>query len=196
MTPLAEQKLQAERLSARGELSEHTRAGIRRMAASAQHVTDVVDSLLEYADLQSGRLSVRAEDVDSRRIVGGVVDDFSGRAASKGIFLSHTSKEGNGVAHTDPRLVRVLVSNLVDDAITFSDTGRVGISVSSEPGGHVIRITDTAPWRVAGGPSLGLAIVRHVADTLGARLDLEPTSDAVEGKTSSGTTVTVTLPLE
>jgi signal transduction histidine kinase len=193
--PLASLKRDAETLSARGDLPREAGATVGAIASASSHLVEAVDALLGYADVHGGRLSTRPEDVDVAQLARGVVDDFAGRAGKKGITVELAADAGLAPVRTDARLLRVLLANLVGDAVEACPAGAVAVAVSHGPRGHVIRVggaggaggSGSSP-RPPDGLALGRVIVRHVADALGASLDLDG------GDGPEGTRVTVTLP--
>jgi signal transduction histidine kinase len=128
-------------------------------------------------------------DVDVARLARGVIDDFVARAREKGVAVELDADDALPLAHTDPRLLRVLLSSLVGDAVDACPAGTVAIAVSRGARGHVIRVGGARVSSVSpDGLALGRVIVRHVADALGALLE-------VDGRGGPGTAqVTVTLP--
>ena len=96
---------------------------------------------------------------------------------------------------TDRRLVELVLSNLIDNAIKFTAEGRVEIALGqSADGAHWVAVSDSGPGIPAaqqkrvfepfeqldspspkqrpGGIGLGLAVVRDIAGALGARIEL------------------------
>jgi signal transduction histidine kinase len=179
--PLAALEQRTKLLEGRGELSDEGRA----VVMAATRLAQVVDTLLGYADLQSGRLSVRPEPVDVAGLVSAVVGGLAARAAAEKKELTHTVEGLLAPVTTDPRLLRLLVANLIDDAIRRSEGAVIDVALESGPDGLELRVTGAGMGAGMGdGPdlTLGLTIVRHVADALGARVDV------------SGAMVTVTVP--
>ena len=178
---------------------------VHRIATAAARLGTVVDSLIEYARLESGRVRVRPEPTDLGGLLEGVVGDFRSRAQAKGLEVVFASATVLPLADTDPRLLRVVVANLVDNAVKFSQRGVVRVDLAFDAGEHQVRVSDAGVGISASsravlfepferfeqhgqtpGVGLGLAIVRHLARALGARLDLET-------RPGEGTTVLVAV---
>ncbi|HEX3854228.1 MAG TPA: histidine kinase dimerization/phospho-acceptor domain-containing protein, partial [Polyangiaceae bacterium] len=88
-TPLGALQLQLERLSGehRGPLNDAQQQLIVRMRRSLARLTDTIQSLLEYARIESGRLDLFVETFDLRELAQSVVDDFAAQAEAKGLRL-------------------------------------------------------------------------------------------------------------
>jgi signal transduction histidine kinase len=110
--------------------------------------------------------------------------------------------------HTDPSKLRVVVRNVVTNALKFTDSGSVHIAVGVLDGGIAITVADTGigvpadmleaifePFRQvdptpgrAGGVGLGLHLVRRMLDMLGGRVE-------VESEVGKGSTFRIWMPL-
>jgi signal transduction histidine kinase len=144
-----------------------------------------------------------------------VVEDFRPRAEAKKLAVILEAHDAHPIT-TDPRLLRVMLANLVDNAVKFTEAGEVRVDVAPATGAEgnhgalAVRVRDTGrgiPERSRGsvfeafeqldpvggrhtpGIGLGLAIVRHVAAALGARIDLA-------SRVGEGTTVGLVFPRE
>jgi len=95
-------------------------------------------------------------------------------------------------AVTDPRLVRIVLVNLVVNAVKYTEQGAVRVTVRHAARGHVLEVADTGPGidraerarifepfqqlgapGTAPGVGLGLSLVRGVVEALGGELSLE-----------------------
>ncbi len=169
----------------------------------------LVEDLLELARLESRAESLRLEPVDPRSLVANVAADWNLHAKAKGIHLSVECDEGAPVFEADAFRVEQVLSNLVENAIKYTDAdGIVRLRIAPGPGGVELRVEDTgtgippqdlphiferfyradkARTREQGGTGLGLSIVKHIAQLHGGTIRAESTY----GK---GTTMTVSLP--
>jgi signal transduction histidine kinase len=204
-TPLGALQLQLERLSGghRGPLNDAQQQLVVRMRRSLARLTDMIQSLLEYARIESGRLELCVESFDLRELAQSVVDDFAPQAESKGLSLRLEAREGSGSFESDSRLVRLVLVNLVANALKFTEAGEVvvGIEVTSEA--SLLRVQDTGPGieptlraaifepffqgesaghrQYTQGAGLGLSLVRDMVHALGGSVELE--SDLGRGTT-------------
>jgi signal transduction histidine kinase len=209
-TPLASSLLWLELLRRRAgaALAPPEGEALAKAVGGVGRAAELLDSMLEYANLQS-EAAVSRSPVDLRALVGEIVGGFRDEAERKGVRLLLRHPDALPPLVTDARLVRLLVRNLVANAVSFTPKGEVEIEVSEGPSGEQgVVVRDTGPGidperqsvvfepfehqeRVTHkhlrGLGLGLAIVKRAADALGG-------SVALHSETGRGCTVTATLP--
>ena len=184
-------------------LAEGIHSGGRRLLAT-------VNGLLDMFKLQSGTFEVHAEPVDAAAVVGQSVRLLRPLAAERGLDLA-VLPEGRAVpAHVDPALLDRVVTNLVGNALKFTEVGRVAVLVDGDDYALRVTVRDTGvgiaqddverlfrPFEQASsgfgrsheGTGLGLAIVKEVVELVGGRVH-------VESAPGAGTSVEVVLPRE
>lgn len=210
-TPVGALSILAETIE--GEIVEDTddvlKSLAHRMVDESYRVNRIIDDLLELASIEFD-----AEVSKSTVSVRGLVDESIARsnpfAAQKGITISTTVSEEISPVAGDARLLASAVSNLVENAVKYSERGdmvqitaverddQVEIQVSDEGIGispeHMERVferfyrVDKARSRDTGGTGLGLAIVSHIVANHGGKVTVRST----EGE---GTTFSLTLPM-
>jgi signal transduction histidine kinase len=208
-TPIASIELQLERLlrGTAGNVSEEQLAILARISRSSSRLLDMVESLLEFARVESGRLAIQESRVELVSAVREVVEELRPRAESKSVELVLTAQSEALWVDTDVRLLRLIVVNLIDNAVKYTDEGRIDVTLAGSRDGVVLRVIDTGrgidlahqelifqpfeqlePVRSKRqrGVGLGLALVRSIASALGAKVSLESQQGA-------GTAFTVTL---
>jgi len=204
-TPLGALQLQLERLSGehRGPLNDAQQQLIVRMRRSLARLTDMIQSLLEYARIESGRLELVVESFDLRELAQSVVDDFAPQAESKGLALSLQAPEGSAQFQSDARLVRLVLVNLVANALKFTEMGHVSVGMELTHEMCFLRVQDSGPGieprlrtsvfepffqgesaghrQYTQGAGLGLSLVREMLHALGGSIELA--SDVGAGST-------------
>ena len=209
-TPLTSLKLNLERLTRCREpgRSERQDEMIRKIAAGAGRLHELIESLLEYARVEAGRLQVEVEEVDAGALCEGVIDELAPQAEQKGLALRLSVEASVPALWSDPRLLRLVVVNLVGNAVKFTQQGEVGVDVSFAGGAHRIRVRDSGPGippqdharifepfeqmepvphKHTRGVGLGLSIVKGMVEALSGRIELSSAAGA-------GSTFTVVLP--
>jgi PAS domain S-box-containing protein len=207
-TPLTALRFQLERLAREPGAGERQRKSVPRLLDASQRLELLVDSLLEHARAVSGRVALRLEQVDLRRVASDAVEELRPVAEAKGLAMRVDVPPELAPLDTDPRLVRVVLSNLVANAVKFTETGTISVSVSSATGEQRVTVVDTGPGipeserdrmfepfeqgeplltKGLPGVGLGLALVRELCAALGARVELQSTVGV-------GSTFTVMFP--
>jgi signal transduction histidine kinase len=207
-TPITALQLQVERLQRSKEpRSERQSEILTRMSNASNRLGGLVESLLSYARISSGRLTTTPQAVDLQAVIGDAVDELRPAAEAKGLSLGWVGAASPPV-HSDPQLIRLIVTNLVGNAIKFTETGSVEVELQRTEGAHRILVRDTGPGipkhehgrifeafehieptrkKHTPGIGLGLALVREMVGALAGRVELE--SDL-----GRGSTFIVTLP--
>jgi two-component system OmpR family sensor kinase len=190
-TPLTALKLQAQ-LVERADTDEERRQALADLKGGLERASHLVNQLLTHAR-QDPAVPRRVSDrVDLAALARSVAADFVPIAADRGIDLGIKAADpASACIHGNPESLRIMLNNLVDNAIRYTPAGGlVDITVRSRPGSIAVAVEDTGPgipeedltrvldrfYRVPGTPSegsgLGLAIVRQIADVHGAEIRL------------------------
>ena len=204
-TPLTALKLQLQ-LAQRAPGDAEREAAFERLAAGIQRSTRLVEQLLTLARQEPDALTPTFVPVDLTELARSVVGERHALAADRKLDLGIAAADAVAV-HGDVDGLRILLANLVDNAIHYTPPGgSIDLSVDRDAAGMVrLRVTDTGPgiaqqdrdrvfrrfYRAPGtgaeGSGLGLAIVKRIADLHGAQVAL---SDNPAG---AGLAVTVTF---
>jgi two-component system, cell cycle sensor histidine kinase PleC len=171
-------------------------------------LTAVIESLLKHAFVESGRLTTRMSTFDVQQIAREVIAELYPYAEKKRIELRAITHSEDVRILSDPELTRLVLLNLVGNAIKFMEHGIVEISTDRTAEGCRFAVRDSGPGIPAderarvfepfarvgditqvsvAGMGLGLSLVREIASALGGHVELESEID-------HGSTFTVTLP--
>jgi len=162
------------------------------------------DGLLELSELEAGALEPRPRKVALDPLLAELAREFDAPARGRGLALDIA--QTTACVWTDPRFIRRILRNLLDNAIKYSDRGGVALTVNEQTENVALTVADSGrgidaalvarifePYvrlpgaRPAPGHGLGLAIVRQLCDLLRAPLD-------VESMPGSGSRFTLRLP--
>jgi two-component system OmpR family sensor kinase len=189
-SPLTAVQLQLQLVKRAGS-GEERAAALERLERGVQRSTRLVQQLLTLARQDPQEPEVDRASVDLDRLAHELIADFEPMAQHHRLTLA---LESQGPAHIrgDRESLRVMLSNLVDNAIRYTPSGgRVDVSVYPEAGGIVVEVLDTGPgipaaerervfdrfYRRPGtavsGSGLGLALVKNIADRHRARIVLD-----------------------
>ena len=190
--------------------ADQRRRFVETIRDNAARMQRIVDDLLDLSRIESGGWRPNVGNVEVANVVREVFAAMQSTADAKGLRLVADVAPDATVVRADPTAFRQVVSNLVENAVRYTNEGSVtlrtrpaqqrggvwvdvrdtGIGISAE---HLPRIferfyrVDAGRSRESGGTGLGLAIVRHLADAHGGRVE----AASVVGR---GTTISVYFP--
>jgi signal transduction histidine kinase len=197
-TPLTSINANAQMLLRWGDQDRTIRReSLETIARESADLAGMVNGMLTLAKADRGD-EIPKEPLSFAQIASEVMQSAAPRAAEKQIDLTFTYG-GTPIVYGDAHLLRQLVGNLVDNAIKFTDRGRIDVSVGQNGESAWIEVADTGPGipeaershiferfyradkarsRSVPGTGLGLAIVRSIARVHGG--------DATAGKAPGG----------
>jgi two-component system, OmpR family, sensor kinase len=205
-SPLTAVQLQLQ-LVKRAGAAEERAAALERLERGVQRSTRLVQQLLTLARQDPQDSEADQNWVDLDRVAREVVADFEPIAQRDELTLTLDS-QGPLHARGDSDSLRVMLGNLVDNAIRYTSRGGVTVRVQQRGSDVVLEVEDTGAgipaderarvfdrfYRVSGqkveqeGSGLGLAIVKRVVDRHRGRVNLD------SGTGGSGLRVTIELP--
>jgi signal transduction histidine kinase/DNA-binding response OmpR family regulator len=195
---------------------EQRRSLLEGLSQAACTVMSVVDDMIDYSRVESGRVVIESINFDLKAAIRTTINLYSGTAAAKGLALDVHGLDGEPViVRGDSARLQQLLSNLVGNAIKFTETGSVSVGLtptrSGEQGDYWMIIVrdsgrgighealgrifsrgeqvDAARLRLQGGTGLGLAISQQLAEAMGGSI-------AVSSDPGRGTTFSVELPFK
>ncbi len=190
-------------------LGAAVRARIELVRDAGETMRSMVDDLLDVAKLETGRVTIARTEVDLPRLLNETLAFWRGQAEAKGVALTLETEALPARVLEDGTRLRQVLSNLVSNALKFTDAGSVTVRAVTVGGRLVLTVADTgiglaeadlerifepftqvdsSTTRRFSGTGLGLAICRDVAQHLGG-------SVTVTSRLGHGSTFTVDLPL-
>ena len=182
------------------DLSDEQREYAETVRHSAEALLTVINDILDFSKIEAGHLELEIVEFDVRTAVEEVADLLAEQAHSKGLELAVLfAPDVPGSVAGDPGRLRQVLTNLLGNAIKFTDAGEVVISVRTEAetdDAWVIRFevsdtgvgiprekqaalfqsfsqVDASATRRRGGTGLGLAIARQLTELMGGEIGLE-----------------------
>ncbi len=169
--------------------------------SSGQHLLGVINDILDYSKIESGKLELEAVDFSLIDVVEEATAMFVRPAEAKGLELAcqFSPPQSSFMLHGDPFRLRQVIANLISNAVKFTTEGEVVIRVTllnqtADEAAVRISVQDTgsgiAPdsigrifdhfsqadestTRQYGGTGLGLAICRRLLDLMGGVVGVE-----------------------
>ena len=189
-------------------LSQEQREYAEAVRDSTDSLLTIINDILDFSKIEAGKLEMENIDFDMRVTVEGVIDIFSVKADKKCLeFSCFVSPEVPSLLRGDPGRLRQVLINLTGNAIKFTNSGEVRISVTmtDETDSHItVRFdvkdtgigipadrmglmfksfsqADASTTRQYGGTGLGLSISKQIAELMRGQICVE----SEEGKGSN-----------
>lgn len=192
-----------------GDLAAEQRNILQRIDHSARELSAIVNATLDVNRLDAGRLPLVIAKTNLAELIEDLKQETESERADSPLTFSWCVPPTVPPIFTDPVKLKVVLKNLLSNAMKFTESGGVTIAVTPRQESVEISVTDTGvgvkpealhiifePFRQAespmtrhhGGVGLGLYVVRRM-------LELLEGSIAVESAPGKGSTFRVTLPL-
>jgi signal transduction histidine kinase len=174
--------------------STKQREHLERIKLRSLDLARIIDEILTFARLETGAEHPEPVAVDLTKVIREVTTEARPMVEEAGLeFRVHIPVEPLRV-ETDPKRIRYILTNLISNAVRFTEHGFVEVAAERENGRARIRVTDTgvgiepryhehifepffqvekANTREKGGTGLGLAVARRAARLLGGDISLE-----------------------
>ncbi|MBX4933972.1 hybrid sensor histidine kinase/response regulator [Rhizobium bangladeshense] len=178
-------------------------SSIKVIRRSAEHLSGLIDGLLDISKIEAGRLQVYSNETNIQDFLDQIIELFRPQAQAKGLaFLHERSPALPQFVRTDEKRLRQILVNLLSNAIKFTDEGSVTFDVGYRSQVATFTVTDTGrgiaekdltriyePFqrgeadmvRPMPGLGLGLTITRLLTNTLGGEIAVSSVKD--EGST-------------
>jgi PAS domain S-box-containing protein len=193
-----------------GGLTPEQAASLDRVGTSARELLELINATLDISRLETGRAALNLQDIDPAALLLEIEMETRALREKADVESSFRVPPSLPRAYSDVVKLKVLLKNLIANAVKFTDHGSITVSVAAveewlrfsvadtgigmtaetqavifEP----FRQGDSSPTRRHGGVGLGLYIVSRLLELLAGRIEVE----SAPGK---GSTFTVWVPLD
>jgi signal transduction histidine kinase len=189
-----------------GPLSDEAREHLAIVRTSGEHLRMLINDILDLSQLENGKLELSIAAVDVRHLAEQVMREATAAARNKPVELS-VSGDAGVFAYADKLRLRQILTNLVANAVKFTEKGSVAIRIEAHRTKVAISVIDTGPGvspeeqaaifevyrqghdarRRRGGAGLGLAITKRLVEMHSGTL-------ALHSQVGVGSTFVVTIP--
>jgi signal transduction histidine kinase len=182
---------------------------LEKILSSGQHLLALINSILDLAKVEAGRVEVHPAEVEPSRVLESCARTIEPLVRSDAVRLIKAFDGALPRMYVDEEKLRQIVINLLSNAAKFTERGSIRLRAQASGNSVVIAVADTgigiAPdqldvifeefaqagadsTRAYGGTGLGLTIARRLARLMGGEIVAESVLD-------SGSIFTLTLPL-
>lgn len=205
-TPLTAIKGWAETMCMEAD-PDTVQRGVHVIVNETERLSEMVEELLDFSRMQSGRFSLQCATMDVLAELGDAVLIYVEKAKRENIRIIYQEPEMLPFVYGDKNRIRQVFINVIDNAIKYSNPGST-ITVSAEEVSGMIQVTITDNGvgisaadlprvktkffkanHTRRGSGIGLAVADEIITMHGGRLD-------ITSELNVGTNVTITLPIE
>ena len=167
---------------------------------SSRQLLRIVDDILDYSKLEANRLQLETVNITLRELLDSVIRLLERQAQAKGLRLAlQVEQDVRPTFRGDPLRLRQIITNLVSNALKFTERGSIsvhvsrvgetrshhqlrfevrdsGVGISQEAASKLFSAfsqADASTTRLYGGTGLGLAICKRIVDLMGGRIGVE-----------------------
>jgi len=179
-----------------GTLTPEQTASLDRVGASARELLELISATLDISRLETGRAALDVSQIDPGDLLREVEAETRGLCEKPGVELAWHCAPIHPPVYSDAVKLKVLLKNLIANAMKFTDCGTVTVSVAARDDRLELAVADTgvgmsaetqavifepfrqgdgSPSRRHGGVGLGLYIVSRLLALLGGRIEVEST---------------------
>jgi signal transduction histidine kinase/DNA-binding response OmpR family regulator/HPt (histidine-containing phosphotransfer) domain-containing protein len=177
------------------DLSDEQRDYVETMAGAAESLGGIVNDVLDFSKIEAGKLDVDSHEFDLRASVEAALVALAPAAEDKQLeLLSVIAADVPEMVIGDQLRLRQVLSNLVINAVKFTESGHIVVGVSPTNEGLRFEVTDTgigiglddradlfeafvqadvSDTRRHGGSGLGLAICKQLVELMGGQIGFE-----------------------
>jgi PAS domain S-box-containing protein len=191
-----------------GPLNAEQQKQMDLVRGSARHLLALINDLLDLSRIESGNMELAIEDFDLAGVLAEVGAVMAPMVAQRKLTYATCSEQPQIWVRSDRQRVFQVILNLANNAVKFTERGRVTLVCDAMEETVRVRVADTgigikpehlpllfeafrqvdgSARRVYEGTGLGLHLCRKLLDLLGGRIDVESTH-------GQGSCFTVTLP--
>jgi signal transduction histidine kinase len=192
------------------QISQVQRENLRDLLNNAERLLNLIDSLLDFAKIEAGKMEVRVEPVNVTEVIHWAASTVEPILNNGSVRIVREISPGIPAMNTDREKLRQIILNLLDNAAKFTERGEIKISAWQQNGSLKLVVSDTgigiqneglnqifeefhrgesSTTKKYRGSGLGLAIVKRLVGLLGGSID-------VSSDVSVGSTFTVILPFD
>ncbi|MTV40011.1 hybrid sensor histidine kinase/response regulator [Duganella radicis] len=179
-----------------GPLTPEQDKQLNTIRTSARHLLSLINDILDVAKIEAGKVTLELETVQCQEVVRNVVDTLRPLALQKNLALEMELADPAIVLETDRRALTQILLNLGNNAIKFTETGTVRVTLTEragESGKNIIEFSvadsgagireedqaklfqafsqlDSTSTRHAEGAGLGLYLCQNLANLIGGSL--------------------------
>lgn len=181
---------------------------LKKIINNAEQLEEQVNKILSITSLRAGRELLSFEKISIKKVINSVLKDYADKIKAKGLKLKKDFKASPRIK-ADPEKLKDLLDNLLDNAVKYTDSGSIKVSLGKSDDYAIISVKDSGSGipdeqlksldvhkfskesyeELYEGVGLGLIISKLIAEAHKGSLE-------IKSKEGRGTTVIVKLPVK
>lgn len=179
-----------------GPLTAQQSSTLRQLQRSTKELSGMIDDLLQVGRIETNKLPIELQEIAVPALISELQTETSGLCEQSELQFTWEVEEVLPMLFTDVSKLKIVIKNLIGNAIKFTSAGTVTITTRAQRGGVEIAVTDTGPGipqddlrvifdafrqgeqvltRHHRGVGLGLYIVRQMLNLLGGSVSVDST---------------------
>ncbi len=166
-----------------------------KIKSSASNLLEIINDILDFSKIEAGKLNIEKLDFDMETVLSNIKDIVEFKADEKGLELILNYDKNDTIFYGDPLRISQVIINLVNNAIKFTDQGKIEIDIKRvKPDTIRVNVSDTgiglskeqqsklfqsfsqadgSTTRKYGGTGLGLSISKQLVEMMGGKIWVE-----------------------
>jgi signal transduction histidine kinase len=190
-----------------GAMQEEQVAALKKIDRNSKRLLELINAMLDVSSFEAGNMETK--DVDIDLLLAEIKEEIGADTEKKGLTVIWKAEPGLHI-RTDPARLKVIIKNIIGNAVKFTEKGGVTVDLHTWNRGIEFDVTDTGigialedmeiifePFRQVenpltrqhGGAGLGLYMVKRLLEFLGGTI-------TVESEVGRGSTFRVRIPAE
>jgi signal transduction histidine kinase/CheY-like chemotaxis protein len=114
-----------------GAVNEEQEKSLKKVAANARHLLQLINDVLDIAKIESGRIEIEPKEIDLKSLTESIIPTFESLIKQKGLTITVSLDKTLPTVYGDEDKVKQIFINLLSNAIKFTHRG--GITISAKP---------------------------------------------------------------
>ncbi len=108
-----------------GPLNEDQKASLKKVAANARHLLQLINDVLDISKIESGKIELKPKEVDLRALIESIMVSFEPLIAKKGLSFFMNIEDGAEKLYVDEDKTKQILINLISNAVKFTHQGGI-----------------------------------------------------------------------
>lgn len=182
-----------------GPLNDEQEKQLKTIQASSKHLLSLINDLLDLSKVESGKIELKLEKINCNQIVQDIIKTLTPLCTYKGLELRYLAPEDHVYLMTDSRALTQIVLNLLNNAIKFTESGKIQVEIQQSKDSHkdivTIKVIDSGvgikeedqstlfqafqqistSGKLIEGTGLGLYLSQKLSHLINGRIEFEST---------------------